>query len=106
MAEQQQEYRKKYNKELPLDDFAVWGQVLDYGVRTVMKYSLAGVGDRTLLDGRALFSNFEFFILILPHSKPALHFLPHQSCIRLPSTSRGSIRPSSVWKRSTENLTN
>lgn len=55
MAEQQHDYRKKHNKELPLDDFAVWGRVLEYGVHTVMKYSLAGVGDRTLLDGEICF---------------------------------------------------
>lgn len=65
MAEHQYEYRKKHNKELPLDDFAVWGKVLEQGVRTVMKYSLAGVGDRTLLDGelmKTFYSNPSNFI--------------------------------------------
>lgn len=52
VAHLQHEYRKEHNKELPLDDFAIWGKILDHGVSVVMKYSLASVGDRTLLDGK------------------------------------------------------
>ena len=51
IAFEQHEYRKKHNSELPLDDFNIWGKILEHGVRVVMKYSLASVGDRTLLDG-------------------------------------------------------
>lgn len=51
IALEQHEYRKKHKKDLPLDQFEIWGKILEHGVRVVMKYSLASVGDRTLLDG-------------------------------------------------------